>query len=341
MYLTSRQLKDYLLDNPSFIVQILESLGCHEVKHMPNKRVSAALPDGDNPMSVQVLLNNDFLSTIVHTRNDYKGKDIYDFVSYIKQCNFRNTFMYICKILNVDCTLEYTPITTNETYEFLKRFSLGNMYEGSYTQNITLEESVLEGYINFPHQKFLDDNLSIESQIKFQISYDIHNQRILIPIRDVDGNLVTIKGRTIYDDWKERGIMKYVAYYPYVASQVLYGYYENYWDIIMHQEVILVESEKAVIQADSYSVNNVLALSKRTISDEQLYKIIQLNADVVLALDKDVALDELKGLAQEFQGLCSVYAIYDTKNLLGTKDSPFDRGNIVWDQLYKDKIQLI
>lgn len=339
--MTSRQLKEYLLDNPSLIMQILESLGCHEVKHTPNKRVSAALPDGDNPMSVQVLLNTEFLSTVVHTRHDYDGKDVYDFVSYIKKCNFRNAFMYICKTLNVACTLQYSSTTTNETYDFLKKFSSGNILENNIQQNEILNEKILEGHINFPHKKFLDDRLSVESQEKFNISYDIHSQRILIPIRDIGGNLVTIKGRTIYDDWKERHIMKYIAYYPYAASQILFGYYENYWDIMKHNQVILVESEKAVIQADSYGVNNVVALSKKSISDEQLYNIIRLNVDVVLALDKDVGRDELIDLANEFQGLCSVYTICDDGDLLGKKDSPFDCGKGTWEQLYANKIQLI
>lgn len=340
--MTSRQLKDYLYNNPSFIVKVLESLDCHEIKHTPNKRVSAALPDGDNPMSVQVLIDNNWLNTVVHTRSDYKGKDIYDFVGYIKKCNFRNAFLYICRVLNLDCTFEYTSKAVNETYEFLKGFSSGNIqYSTQRIKNTPLDDSILEGYINFPHKKFLDDNLSIQSQQKFQISYDIHNQRILIPIRNTEGRLVTIKGRTIHDDWKEKGIMKYVAYYPYSASCILFGYYENYWNILLQQEVILVESEKAVIQADSYGVNNVVALSKKTISDEQLYKIIQLNVDVTLALDKDVELDELKQLAEEFQGLCNVYAIYDTENLLDDKDSPFDKGADIWKELYKNKIQLI
>ena len=78
--MTSKQLKKHLLDNPALIIDILEGLSCHHIKHVPNKRITAGLPDGDNTTSIQVLLLDDNLGTIVHTRSDYDGGDIFSFV---------------------------------------------------------------------------------------------------------------------------------------------------------------------------------------------------------------------------------------------------------------------
>lgn len=300
----------------------------------------AALPDGDNATSVQVLLENETLITVVHTRADYKGGDIFSFIEYIKGCSFRNAFMLACKVANVEIDFTYKPKVKNETFDFLNKFTRRGIRVES-EENEILDESVLDQYVETAHQIFIDDNLSVDSQYKFGIHYDIHGQRILIPIRDLKGNLVTIKGRTIRDNFRKEGIDKYIAYYPFTATKILYGYYENYWDILMANKVIIVEGEKSVIQADSYGVNNVIAISKKKISDEQLFKIISLNVDVVLALDKDVTIEELEIIASEFKGLCRVYAIYDTKGLLQDKDSPFDRGKEVWDELYEGVITLI
>lgn len=330
-YLTAKQLKDYLLNNPSFIIKILEELECHHIKHIENKRITGALPDGDNQTSIQVLLN-DFLTTVVHTRSDYKGGDIYEFVSYIKKCSFRNAFMFICRLLNIDCSFTHKPKIVNKTFNFLNRFLKKEAFITNDT-NVILNETILDTYIKTAHKNFLNDNISIKSQYKFGIHYDIHDQRILIPIRDTNGNLVTIKGRAIEDGCKE----KYIAYYPYSANEVLYGYYENNLNILLQNEVIIVEGEKSVMQADSYGVGNVVALSKKKISDSQLYKLISLNVDVVLALDKDVEKEEVEKMAKEFKGLAKVYAIYDKNDLLGEKDSPFDRGKDIWHELYKDK----
>lgn len=336
----SKQLKGQLLNDPTLIVSILEELGCHEIKIVPNKRVTAALPDGDNPSSVQVLLLDENLTTIVHTRGDYEGGDIFSFVSYIRGCNFRNSMMLICRLLNIDYDFKYVEKTVNETYNFLKQFIQKEVYQ-DVSQNEILDESVLNDYIRAAHINFVEDNLTVDSQYKFGIHYDINSSRILIPIRDLDGNLVTIKGRTTVEGYKEKDIMKYLAYYEYHARHILYGYYENYWDIVTSDEIILVESEKAVIQADGYGVNNIVALSKWKVSEEQLFKIISLNKDVVLALDKNIGLEELELIAREFKGLCDVYAVYDYDDLLGEKESPLDRGEDVWNTLYENKIKII
>ena len=300
----------------------------------------AALPDGDNTTSVQVLLENDYLTTVVHTRTDYQGGDIFDFISYMNKCKFRNSFIFACRIAGVSANFTYKPRVKNETFEFLNRFTRDGLRIEEDDHEI-LNEEILNEYIKTAHKMFLDDYLSVESQYKFNIHYDLHRSRILIPIRDTEGNLVTIKGRTTVKDFDKKNIEKYIAYYPYSARKILFGYYENYWDILMKNEIIIAESEKAVIQADSYGVNNVVAISKKRISDEQLYKIVSLNVDVVLALDKDVGLDELKIIAEEFKGLCSVYAIYDTDDILNDKESPFDRGAQIWDTLYESKIKIL
>lgn len=338
--MTSTQLKKHLLNNPDIIIRVLEELDCHGIKHIPNKRIMAALPDGDNATSIQILLENEALITVIHTRSDYKGGDIFNFIEYMKGCPFRNAFMFIARISNVKIDFTYKPKVKNETFEFLSKFTKGGLRVDS-EENIVLDESVLNEYIQTAHQMFLDDNLSIDSQYKFGIHYDLYGQRILIPIRDLEGNLITIKGRTVAEDYDDKGIEKYIAYYPYHARKLLYGYYENYWDIIGKNEIILAESEKAVIQADGYDTNNVVAISKKKISDEQLYGIISLNVDVVLAFDKDVSLEELKAISEEFKGLCRVYAIYDIKGLLSGKDSPFDKGETVWNELYKNKIRIL
>ena len=338
--MTSKQLKKHLLDNPTLIIDILEGLNCHHIKHVQNKRVTAGLPDGDNESSIQVLLLDDNLNTIVHTRHDYEGGDIFSFVSYLKKCTFRNSLMFVCRLLNIEYSIDYVKPTNNKTYSFLRKFNRNSSYK-EVEENKVLDENVLNGYIKAPHQIFVDDYLTVDSQIKFGIHYDLHDHRILIPIRDLEGRLITIKGRTVHENYKQDGIMKYIAYYEYFARCLLFGYYENYWDLLISDEVILVESEKAVIQADGYGVNNILALSKNKISEEQLFKIISLNKDVVLALDKNVELDELKAIAEEFRGLCKVFAILDHGNYLGDKDSPFDKGKEVWEDLYKNKIQIL
>ena len=87
----------------------------------------------------------------------------------------------------------------------------------------------------------------------------------------------------------------------------------------------------------SMGINNVVALSKHVISDRQLELILKLNCDVVLTLDKDMDREYCISELNKFDNLCTKYLIIDNDDLLGEKDSPFDKGLQVWNELYSQK----
>ena len=205
--MTPSKLKSHLHKNPHLIVDVLSSLGCHTIKHTPHTRVSASNPDGDNPMAVQVLLENDSLITVNHTRIDYEGGDIFSYIEYVKKCDFHGAFQHIATIVGCGCSYEAKPQSL--TYDFLNKLSLSS--DEDITENAPLDKSVLDDYIKAPHAMFARDYITLEAQEHFQISYDIEDSRVLIPIRDLWGNIVTLKGRTTKDNFKERGIPKYIS----------------------------------------------------------------------------------------------------------------------------------
>jgi len=337
--LDSKELKIYLRTNPNKIQYILSDLGCHHIKIIKNKRVMAALPNGDNPTSVQVLLIDDNLTSLIHTRNDYKGGDIYNLISYFRGGEFKDSYAYICNLLNIDCNFKISPKEKSKSYEFLNTFLGYSNKSEEYNPNY-LDESHLIEFIHAPHRIFYKEGISIESQIKFGVMYDIYDNRICFPIRDEEGNIVSIKGRTIYDDYKSQNIPKYLYYYPIENRHYLYGLYENYFDILSKNEVIIYESEKSVQKSHSYGINNCVSLGTKSISDEQLKKLLELKVDIVLALDKNVPKEEVIKEAKKFDKFTNVYAIFDNFDLLGEKDAPIDKGYEIFMKLYNDKIKI-
>lgn len=328
-----KELKRYLYKNPSLVVSLLEKLECKRVKLYENKRVQCGLPDGDNLTSVQVLLTNEHLNTIVHTRGDYDGGDIFSFIEYILKCNFKQSINWVSGQLNI----AYVDLKEYKKPNFLNildRFSTG--FEELYTNN-PIREEVLNSFINMPHKLFSEDGISLKIQVEMGISYDTNDSRILIPIRDTEGNLITLKGRTTIDTYKEDEIPKYLSYFDYNAVNILYGYYENYFNIIEKNEIVIVESEKSVLQAMSMGINNVVALSKHIISDKQLEIILKTQCDVVLALDKGIDRKYCLKELDKFDNFCTKYLIYDNENILKDKDSPFDKGLNIWEKLYNQK----
>ena len=161
--------------------------------------------------------------------------------------------------------------------------------------------------------------------------------RAVFPIRDFEGNLITFKGRTLEEDYAEKGIAKYLYYHNFDGRYFLFGYYENYFDILDSDEIIIFESEKSVMQCHCFGVYNAVATSKKRISEEQADMINKLGKKVILAYDKDVSIDEIKRECSKLNG--DVYYIKDEWDLLDKKDSPTDKGIDIWNKLYYNKFK--
>ena len=61
---------------------------------------------------------------------------------------------------------------------------------------------------------------------------DIFSDRIVYPIRNPDGTIVNIGGRTLDPDWKEKKLRKYCYFHSWGTMQTIYGYAENLKDIL-------------------------------------------------------------------------------------------------------------
>lgn len=334
------EIKIYLKDNPEYIQDILEDLGCNHVKITKDKMVQSTRPGGDNKTAICIKLN-DFLSSTIYTKNEFESYEIKDFftlIEYLKECDFGEAIDYICTICNIERTKNNSKKKiVSGSYSFLKKYKNAiNKNNLEEIEETVLPESYCERFVQCPHKQYLDDGVSYETQIKFGISYDVLGDRVVTPIRNEEGKLLTFKGRTCKKDYKSLGISKFVYYYPLIGEHYVFGLYENYFDIMLADEVIIFESEKAVMQCDSVGIKNVISINKKRISDTQLKKILKLGKKVVLAFDKDVTKVEMQFECRKFRGLIELYYIYDDLDLLDSKDSPIDKGKEVFEKLLKE-----
>lgn len=333
-----QEIKTYLKDNPEKIKEILEKMDCHHIKIINNKRVQSALPyPSDNVTSISIKLN-DNLSTKVYSKNEFENyeiQDIFTLIQYIKNFSLIEARNFICDI----CEIKYTVRKKNisESYNFIKRYkrNLIKDIEIIDTEYI-LDENFLTRFIRKDCYMFWKDGVNSTTQEKFKVSYDVLENRIVFPIRDEYGNLISFKGRTCDNNYKINGIPKFISYYPCCNNNYLFGLYENYKYILNSEEIIVMEAEKSVMQLDSVNINNDVAISKKTISSIQLKKLLKLGKNIILAFDKDVTLEEIFIECRKFNNLCDVYYIYDTLNILKEKESPIDKGLEVFNKLYNE-----
>ena len=87
-----------------------------------------------------------------------------------------------------------------------------------------------------------------------------------------------------------------------------------------------------------------VALGGHSISEQQVDFILRklpANGEVIIAFDHDVMTKEQEGeeyilnQAKKFSPFRKTSYIFDSYNILGEKDSPIDKGKVIWDHLLK------
>lgn len=338
--MTIIKLKQYIYKNQK-IEFILSQLGCHHIKyHISKNYFSCANPDGDNIHAVQVF-NNEYLHVKNYTRNIDKEADLISLVQFYKKLSFYKALQYLHRILKLK--MEYNksdkindivdPLAIFKKVQLRKRRCNVNDLE-------VLDESILKDFVPYIHIKWFKEGIMPWTVSRFGLGYSFEKKRIIIPHRYwQDGSLVGIMGRTTIENYQELGIPKYFPIKEYSKSQNLYGLWENYNTIQQLGYVVVYESEKSVLKRDSLNDCTGVALGCHSLSDEQIRILIGLNVDIIIAMDKDIEIEEVEFLCSHFKGIRNTYYIYDKYDLIKGKDSPADMSNKLFNFMMKYKIK--
>ena len=182
------------------------------------------------------------------------------------------------------------------------------------------------------------EGISQESMDKFQVFYDSFSDRLVYPIRNIDGKIVNIGGRTLDPLWKEKKLRKYTYFAGWGEMNVIYGLYENLEEIKRRREVIIFEGCKSVLMADTWGIHNCACLLTSHLNPQQMKLLAKLGVRVVFALDKEVRIRDDHNIARLKQ-YTNVEYLWDRQDLLDDKDSPVDKGLEVFKQLYEQRLR--
>ncbi|MFI2856914.1 DNA primase [Paenibacillus sp. JSM ZJ436] len=345
-----QKIKKRILEDDGVRV-LLEAMECSYIDKK-NNRYEAQLPqkfDSPNKRSVQVYLNES-LSSRIRTLGE-SDIDIYGLVSYIvndkhteseRQKDLFKAKRWICDTLGYTeyTNQSYTAPPVMEHLKWLKdvKKQRKRKRELSDLENQTYDDSVLEQYVMLPHQKYIDEGVLYETQLEFQIGFDIRSQRIIFPIHNRYGDIVSIKGRTIYDDYEQRDVYKFLYLYNFNKMIELFNWHRALYYIIEKKEIVIVEGEKTVMMLSQWDCRNCVSISGDDLSEWQVNMIRELGADIqiVIALDKDKTINDIKKQAAKFGKTRSVYALWDKDHLYEDRDSPCDKGQDTFSTLYNN-----
>lgn len=317
-------LKDYIIEN-DMIVPVLESIGCHSIKDK-GAYISAANPDGDNPSAITVYKDN--LHTVNYTRDILGGKssaDLFDLVAFAHSCNFFVALRHVCEAVGLSVYHSFSD-DLPESLQITQLLVSMIQSEEDKEEDVPLKpipDTILTYFESSIQLPFLKDGIAAEVQQEMQIGYDQYSNRITIPIRDVYGTLVGVKGRW-FDADVPKGVNKYVYLERCNKGQILYGLYRALPYIKRKRRCYVVESEKGVLQGMSMGVNNIVASGGWNLSECQIEMLSRLCVEIVLCFDQDIQQCKLEKLASRFVGDVTVSAMLDRLKLLNEKESPTD-----------------
>lgn len=340
--MTVNELKRYIYDNHK-IDYVLDKLGCSHIEYHSNKDYySASQPDGDNPMGVNIR-NNEYLNYRSFSRNvSYEdNEDLISLVEYIKKCSFIDALKYLHTILGLEYKWAKQPIKKTNTLDPLSIFKKVRSRRIINVDEIhTIDEEILNDYIPMLYIGWLREGVMPWTAKKFGLAYSYRRKRVIIPMRYwMTGELLGINSRTTVENYEELGIKKFYITPTYQKNMNLFGLYENIESIKKAGYVVIYEAEKSVLKRDSKCDSTGVALSGHTLSDEQVRILIGLNVDIIIAMDKDVPIDEVRFMCEKFRNIRNVSYIHDKWDLMGEKDSPADMSNKIFDFLMKYRVK--
>lgn len=240
--------------------------------------------------------------------------------------------------------MDLSKMCKSQTMTFLKK-TKNLMREKEQVVHEVLSANELSKYSHEDITEWIDEGILQEVMDLFEVRINDRDNRIVYPVYDINGNLINIKGRTRYKNYKELRIPKYINYYPIGTMDYFQGLNITLPFIKDQNEMIIFESVKSVMKAYGWGYKNCASAEKHTITDEQLKLLVRLRVNIVFAFDSDINYSDkdIKKTIDVLKRITNVYVIYDRKGLLGGKDAknaPVDLSREIWEQLYFNKTKV-
>ena len=277
--------------------------------------------------------------------------DTISLVQHVKHLDFNQAVSYICSVLH----LQVGQIEENkqlDNWAELRRF-LPNA-EPEPDKLLTYDKSILSLFDHLYPQEWLDYGISADILDKFGIGWYARQACISIPVV-FNGQLVGVRGRYTREQDVAKGKYRPICMLDgtvlkFPSSACLYGYDQNKAAIENSRQVVLFESEKSVLKAPSFGIDNALAVFGSNISKQHIQLLLELGVnDVVLAFDSDykqVGDDEfkffvvkMKKLAAKLKPYFSVSIVYNNQGYdmykCNMMDIPYEQAMKLWESRVK------
>lgn len=305
-----------------------------------------------------------------HCYSNCGSMSIYDFLMQIYDWEFGQAFNFLLKFKGLHNQVIHKEKGWDNNgakckdWDFLNKYKKLSEIKERMKEPLpilpTFDKSDMNRFDKVYPESWLNDYITEEAMWKFDIRFYIKQWKAVLPHYSADGDLIGIRGRSflksdIQDGKKYMPIYYGNMSYKHPLQFNLYGLYQNKETIKRVKKVILFESEKSVMQCESYYPDNNFSLSLcgTNMSNYQRDVLLSLGInEVFIALDKQYTVElsneaeekeyeqyirKVKKIADKLVNYVNVYIIYCDDDRLDYKDSPSDKGKEILEELMKEK----
>lgn len=289
---------------------------------------------------------------LFHCYTECGSFDIFKLLNKTLGLDFKDSLEYICKLLGIGNGNKLKGFGVIKAQEYIEPIE-------EVVKNIPIISNpyILDIFQKSQIVEWTDEGISQKSIDKYNIRFYIHQNKIVIPHYNLDGNLVGIRGRALAIKDIESG-KKYMPLFignqdfSHPLKHNLYGLNYTKDAIAYFKKAIVFEGEKSVLLMDTFYGNNNIsvAVCGSNFSKTQVTLLQELGVEeIIFAFDKQynsiiseqIWMMKMKKILSKIPTDIKVSFIWDKLDgYLEYKDSPVDKGKDVFEILLKDRISI-
>ena len=261
------------------------------------------------------------------------GGGVLDFLRRIEKCSFQDALKILCESIGEDVENVSKRL---EVLKELRRFQQAQKTTKPSQKAKPIDQNIMSKY-DWNEDKlrtWYNEGISWEIMRKYNVRYDVVSDAICFPIVSNDGVLVNVKKRNLSPEATAKYI--YCVGWCGAGDDILFNLYRRRAEIKKKNEILVFESEKAVLMCESAGITNSVALATSHLSAARGRVLAELGVNVVFCLDREIQ-PWLDKSIQSLKRFVRVEYLFDKENLLKDKQAPCDAGWQTFWKLYNDR----
>lgn len=295
---------------------------------------------------------------------------LFNLIMKLRNCNFGEAINYVANVMGISNRHGFSnslPRINQELSIIDKYIAIRKRKIGEIKNLPSIDENILKYFEDDVFfEGWIDEGISIETMKEFGVCWYESEKHIIIPHRNLKGELVGIRRRSLQEKDQNNKYMPETIQektYTHSLNMNFYGLDKHLKGIKKTKKVVIVESEKSVMLAHQYYGEDAFVIATCGFNISNWHRDMLLNLgveEVMLGFDRDYDLmafekceednpeykkcqryvKRINTLAQKLTPYFTVYILYDYEGLTGLKCSPFDCGKEILEKIMKQKIEI-